>query len=89
MEKILRQLCNNEIPMLELPFPTDPAYLELWEQFGEKNDLLAGMLNDQGRKLLEEIIDLRVEMDSSTDVDTFSNGFKIGARIMMEILGDA
>ena len=89
MEKILRQLYNNEIPMLESPYPTDPCYLELRKQLDEKNDLLTGMLNNQGRKLLEEIIDLRVQMDGSTNVDKFSNGFKLGARIMLEILEDA
>jgi len=88
MGKVLRQLYDGEIRPLEGSNPTDPDYLELRNQFGEKNDLLAGMLNDQGRKLLEEMIDLRIEMDSSTDVDTFSNGFKLGARIMLEILED-
>jgi len=89
MEKILRQLFNNEFQILESSYPTDPGYLELRNQFGEKNDLLAGMLNDQGRELLEEIIDLRVQMDGSLNVDKFSDGFKLGARIMLEILEDA
>jgi len=89
MEKILRQLYNNEIRILEFPYPTDPVYLELRKQFDEKNDLLTGMLNDQGRKLLDEIVGLCMEMDGSTDVDKFSAGFKLGARIMLEILEDA
>ena len=88
MAKILGQLYNNEIQILESSYPTDPGYLELRNQFDGKNDLLASMLNDQGRKLLEEIIDLRIQMDGSMDVDKFTNGFKLGARIMLEVLED-
>ena len=47
------------------------------------------MLNDQGRKLLEEIVTIRIQMDSSTDADTFSDGFKLGAKIMLEILEES
>jgi len=89
MEKILKQLYNNEIQLLETSYPTNPDYLELRDQFNEKNDVLMTMLNDQGRELLEEILVIRIQMDSSTDADTFSNGFKLGARIMLEILEDA
>ncbi|MCL2545252.1 MAG: hypothetical protein FWE77_04965 [Clostridia bacterium] len=86
MEKILRQLYDGEVRPLEGSYPTDPDYLELRKQFNEKNDLLVNMLNEQGRKLLEEIIDIRIQMDGSTDADKFSDGFKLGARIMLEIL---
>ena len=88
MESVLRQLYNNELEILESSYPTDPVYLALRNQLGEKNDLLAGMLNDQGRKLLEEMIDLRMQMDGSLHADKFSDGFKLGARIMLEILED-
>jgi len=88
MGKILGQLYNNEIQILDSSYPTDTGYLELRDQFGEKNDLLAGMLNDQGRELLEEIIDLRMRMDGSMGVDKFINWFRLGARIMLEILED-
>jgi len=89
MEKVLRQLYNNELQILESSYPTDPGYLELRDHFDKKSDLLAGMLNDQGRKLLEEIISLCMEMDGSLHVDKFSDGFKLGARIMLEILEEA
>ena len=89
MEKVLRQLYNNELQILESSYPTDPGYLELRNQLGEKNDLLAGMLNDEVRELLEEIISLCMEMDGSLDADKFSDGFKLGARIMLEILEEA
>jgi len=88
MEKILRQLYNNELQILEPSYPTDPVYLELRNQLDEKNNLLAGTLNAKGRKLLQEMIDLRVQMDGSLDADKFSDGFKLGARIMLEILED-
>ena len=89
MESVLRQLYNNELEILESSYPTDPVYLELRDQLDEKNDMLTGMLNDQGRKLLEEMIDLRMQMDGSLHVDKFSDGFKLGARIMLEILEEA
>jgi len=89
METILRQLYDGEIRPLEGPYPTDPDYLELREQFDGKNDLLMNMLNDHGRKLLEEMIHLRILMDRFMDADKFSNGFKLGSKIMLEILEDA
>ena len=88
MEKILRQLYNSEIQLLEFPYPTDPVYLELRKQFDEKSDLLTSMLNDEGRNLLEELIVLHIQMDGCLDVDKFGNAFKLGARIMLEIFED-
>ena len=89
MGTILKRLFDGEIRPLEGSYPTDPDYLELRGQFDGKNDLLLNMLNDHGRKLLEEIIDLRILMDGFMNGDNFSNGFKLGARIMLEILEDA
>jgi len=89
MKKILAQLYDGEIRLPEGPYPADPNYLQLRKQFDQKNDLLVSMLNDQDRKLLEEIIDIRIQMDGFIDVDKFCSGFKLGARIMLEILEDA
>ncbi|MCL1796104.1 MAG: hypothetical protein FWG37_04340, partial [Clostridia bacterium] len=77
MEKILNQLYCGEIRPLEESYPTGSNYQELRQQFNAKNDLLADMLNDHGRELLTEIVDLRTQMDRFMDVAEFSKGFRL------------
>lgn len=88
MQKILRQLYESDIHPVEESNPIDQHQLELRSQFEERNDLLIDMLNDHGQKLLEEIIDLCIQIQRVKHVDEFVNGFKVGARIILEILED-
>ena len=88
MEKILKLLYHGGIRPLERSCPTDPDYLELQSQYDGRHDVLVDMLNEQGQELLEELIDIRIQLDRYADEDAFIYGFKLGAKIMLEGLED-
>ncbi len=50
---------------------------------GEK---LTGILNDEQRKLFEEYVDDQREVSVIVDCESFINGFKLGAKIMLDVL---
>ena len=46
------------------------------------------MLDEHGQDLLDELLNLRTSMDSITDVNDFIDGFRLGARLMLEAIYD-
>ena len=89
MGKMLRQLYDADIHPMEGSCPIDQDYRNLLEDYEKRNDLLLGMLNEQGQKLLGEMIDIRVQMNHLKNVDEFVCGFKLGAKFILEIMEDA
>lgn len=88
MGKMLRQLYDGDIRPMEGTCPIDQECKKLLEQYEKRNDLLSGMLSEQGKVLLEEMIDFRVQMNHFKNVDEFVCGFKLGAKFILEILED-
>ena len=55
--------------------------------FCECGDILTERLNGEDRKLLDKLLDAVSEMTANSDVKNFIDGTKIGAKLMLEILG--
>ncbi len=88
MGKMLRQLYDADIHPMEGSCPIDQEYKKLLEQYEKRNGQLLGMLSDQGKMLLEEMIDIRVQMNHLKNVDEFVCGFKLGTKFIFEIMED-
>lgn len=88
MGKMLRQLYDGDIRPMEGSCPIDQDYRKLLEEFEKRNVLLLGMLGEEGKKVLEEMVDLRVQMNHFKNVDEFVCGIKLGARLLLEIMED-
>ena len=46
------------------------------------------MLDEHGQDLLDELLNVRTTMDSMTDINDFIDGFRLGARLMLEAIYD-
>ncbi|MDD5017076.1 MAG: hypothetical protein PHO15_03120 [Eubacteriales bacterium] len=81
---LIKQIYKGTLFPAESKYPTGTEYLHMRKELESKIERLNTMLDENGRQLLEDVLTLRVDMDSVTDVDTFVFGFKIGAEIMLE-----
>ncbi len=50
---------------------------------------LSAALNDEQKKLFEAFTDAQREVSILTDVETFTYSFKLGAKIMLDVLTDS
>ena len=83
--KILEQLWHDEIPFYQRrPLETEEA-LHLKKQISEYREKFAQMLTPEAMELFEKLMDSEGELSSLTECDTFTYGFRLGAKIMLEI----
>lgn len=88
MNKTIRQLYEGNIHFTSELYPTDHEYLAMKDSYNELQRHLSDMLDEHGRDLLDELLNLRSTMDSMTDVNDFVDGFRLGARLMLEAIYD-
>ena len=82
---ILEQLWRDEIPFYQRrPLETEEA-LRLKKQISEYREKLTQMLSPEAMELFEKLMDNEGELSSLTECDTFTYGFRLGAKIMLEI----
>lgn len=84
-KKILRELYNGNIAPQSKPIPKDSKYRELQNNLGELADSLAGRLNDEDKQVLEEIMTTWSNISTVNGEDSFTEGFRLGARMILEI----
>lgn len=82
----IKQIYEGEQVSPALEYSKNPIYLNTEKEFDAKVKELNSMLNQRGIQLLDEILSLRVELDNTMEFDNFLSGFRIGAKIMMEVL---
>lgn len=83
---ILEQLWLDKIPFYQRkPLETKEA-LRLKKQISEDREKLAQMLSPEATEQFEKLMDNEGELSSLTECDTFIYGFRLGAKIMLEII---
>ena len=65
----------------------DKSASELTEQNVEKEDELAPLLSDEANKILEQMREMQLDLSTSNEREAFISGFRLGARIMLEVMG--
>ena len=83
--KILEQLWHDEIPFYQRRSLETEEALRLKKQISEDREKLARMLTPEATELFEKLMDTEGELSSLTECDTFTYGFRLGAKIMLEI----
>ena len=82
---ILEQLWNDKIPFYQRKsLETDKA-LRLKKQILEYREKLIQLLTPEAKELFEKLMDNEGELSSLSECDTFTYGFRLGAKIMLEI----
>ena len=61
---------------------------DLTEQIVEKEDELATLLSDEAKEILDQMRDKQLDLSTSNERKAFISGFRLGARIMLEVMDD-
>lgn len=87
MKTILEELYDGNIYPDELIVPKDPEYPPLREKMSGVLEMWKKKLSEEDYSQFESLLDLRSEMSSMEASASFVYGFKLGALIMLEVLG--
>ena len=85
--KILEELWYGRINPSQRTQPDDKSDSELTEQIVEKEDELAALLSDEAKEILDQMRDTQLDLSTSNERKVFISGFRLGARIMLEVMG--
>ena len=86
-DKTLRALYKGEIRPCENTYPNDEEYKELAGQFETLRERLAERLDDEGKSLLNDLLELHLQLCNDSDIDNFICGFQLGANLLFEMMG--
>ena len=85
--KILEELWYGRINPSQRTQPYDKSASELTEQIVEKEDELAALLSDEAKEILDQMRDKQLDLSTLNERKAFISGFRLGARIMLEVMG--
>lgn len=86
--KILEDLWYNKITFWQRKIPQNDEIIRLKKLISDDNEKLTRMLSPEANELLEKMMDDQGELSSLLECDTFIYGFRLGARIMLEIINE-
>ncbi len=85
---ILKKLYNGQINIVEKAIKRGSEYDRLNELSSEVEDKLVETISKQEKQLYEKIVELRFNQEDILLEETFTEGFRIGALIMLEVLSE-
>lgn len=85
MKTIENLFFGNEIPF-ELPPLDREEYHRLVEELDEFEDPLLEQLTKEQQQLYEDCQDIRMDISIAQMRDAFVRGFRMGARIMLDVI---
>ena len=85
---ILEDLYLGGIHPSERSFQQNSQYAKALAELGRVGDALTASLNEEEKKLFEDYMDAQREVTVLTDCETFCYAFKLGAKIMLDVLTD-
>ena len=65
-----------------------PEYQKLKALADRNEDLLRQTLSDEQKELLEKLIETVTDISSISERDMFINGFRLGMKLMMDVMTD-
>ena len=83
---ILEELWYGRINPSLRTQPDDKLASELTEQIVEKEEELDALLSDEAKKILDQMRDTQLDLLTSNERKAFISGFRLGARIMLEVM---
>ena len=86
--QVLEDLYVGEIRPSERSFKKNSQYARALDEVVRAGDALTDMLSEGQKAQFEEYMSAQREVTVLTDCETFCYAFKLGARIMMDVLTD-
>ena len=82
---VLEDLWGGKVNLHEKGFPS-AQYARAMQRLANCGEMLLVVLNEDQRKLFEEYVDDQLEVSIIADCASFIDGFKLGAKIMLDVL---
>lgn len=86
--QILEDLYVGDVRPNERFFKRNIQYAKALDEVVKVGDTLTASLNEDEKKLFEDFMDAQREVTILTDCETFCYAFKLGAKIMLDVLRD-
>lgn len=86
MKKVLEDLYFGEIQPNISNYDENPQLKKSIQLVDENEEILLKLLDGKERKLFLDFVNAQSEVEGSSAVENFINGFKLGARIITESL---
>lgn len=84
--QILEELYLGTIHPGERMFKRNSQYVKALDEMVKAGDALTTTLTPEQKAFFEDYMDAQREVNVLTDCETFMYGFKVGAKIMMDVL---
>ena len=84
--KIIEDLYYGRISPYEMSISTTPEYQKLKALADRNEDLLRQTLSDEQKELLEKLIEFVTDISSISERDMFIAGFRLGVKLMMDVM---
>lgn len=88
MRKMLEELYYGNINPNERQFIRNTDFERAMRILSENEDKLTEMLDGKEKKLFLDLVNAQSSVNGITAVEGFINGFRLGARIALEIMSD-
>ena len=87
--KILEELWYGNVAPSERSIDKGSPMCELGRLIVRNEEELAPLLSENAKEVLEKLMDNQSELHSIRECEVFICGFRLGARIMLEVLDDS
>ena len=84
----IQDLYYGRISPYEMNISTAPEYQKLKALANRNEDLLRESLSDEQKKLLDKLTESITDISSISERDMFINGFRLGVKLMIDVMKD-
>ena len=84
--KIIEDLYFGRISPYEMNISATPEYQKLKTLADRNENLLRESLSDEQKELLDKLIESVTDISSISERDMLINGFRIGVKLMMDVM---
>lgn len=88
MRKILEELYFGNINPNEQQFIRGTEFEKAMRSLSDSENKLTDLLDGKEKKLFLDLVNAQGIINGTTSVESFINGFRLGARITLEIMSD-
>ena len=86
--KIIEDLYYGRISPYEMSISATPEYQKLKALADRNKDLLRESLSDEQKLLLDKLIESVTDISSISERDMFIAGFRLGVKLMIDVMKD-
>ena len=84
----IQDLYYGRISPYEMSISTAPEYQKLKALANRNEDLLRESLSDEQKELLDKLIEFITDISSISERDMFIAGFRLGMKLMIDVMKD-